>query len=292
MVDKRSFLAAAVAAVVGLRVTTTAGGAHAQPVSAGPYVPSPTVIVDRMLKMADFQPDDVIADLGSGDGRIVITAARRYGVRGFGVDIDEYLVRQANRNAAAENLGDRVRFLVRDLYQTDLGEATVVTIYLLPGSVTRLVPKLLAELRPGTRIISHDYPLSPMVPDDVDTFDVEEKVNISGSMRTVLFRYTVPARLAGAWRLDLPRRFSRAPARLEFTQDPTGVRGQAVVDGRTVPLQSLRVHGTRIEFGLPLGKGHAFEFSGVAGAEAIEGEATGPSAFRWRAGRIGAASTP
>ncbi len=284
-------IASRCAAALGLALMGTVA-ASAQPVSAGPYVPSPTVIVDRMLKMAAFRPGDVIADLGSGDGRIVITAAKRYGVRGFGVDIDEYLVRLATRNAAAEDLGDKVRFLVRDLYQTDLSEASVVTIYLLPGSVTKLVPKLLAELRPGTRIISHDYPLSPMVPDDVDSFDVEEKVNISGSVRTVLFHYTVPARLGGAWQMALPARVARGAVRLLFTQDATGIQGQAIVDGRTVPLQSLRVRGRRVDFTLPIGRGTAMEFSGTAGDEVIEGEVVSNPSFNWRASRSGPVPTP
>jgi SAM-dependent methyltransferase len=173
-----------------------AGAARAQG-SGGPYVPTPTRIVDELLKLADIKRGEYLIDLGSGDGRIVITAARKYGAQGHGIDIQESLVRMATRNAQSEGVGDRVRFIQGDLFASDLSGADVVTVYLLPSTVPKLVPKLLKELRPGARVVSHDYALEPWRPETVLTFDFEEKVMISGTTRTVLYLYVVPPRAAG-----------------------------------------------------------------------------------------------
>ncbi len=161
---------------------------------AGPYLPTPWVIVDAMLKLADIRPGDVVYDLGSGDGRLVITAAKRYGARGVGVEYQKELVDLATRSAAAEGVADRVKFLHGDLFEADIKDASVVMLYLLPSSVTRVATKLRAELRPGTRIVSHDYPLSPWPPDKKVSMDVEEKEMISGTSWTHLFYYVVPGR--------------------------------------------------------------------------------------------------
>ncbi|HYL89340.1 MAG TPA: class I SAM-dependent methyltransferase, partial [Burkholderiales bacterium] len=119
-----------------------------------PYVQTPMEIVERMLRMAEVRPGDSVIDLGSGDGRIVIEAAKR-GARGLGVDLDPGLVKLAGRNALAAGVADRARFEVRDIFQTDLSGATVVTMYLLPDFNAKLLPRLVA-LKPGTRIVSHD----------------------------------------------------------------------------------------------------------------------------------------
>jgi SAM-dependent methyltransferase len=161
---------------------------------AGPYVPTPWVIVDAMLKLADIGPGDVVYDLGSGDGRLVITAAKRYGAHGVGVEYQKELVDLATRSAAAEGVADRVKFLHGDLFEAGIKDASVVMLYLLPSSVTRVATKLRAELRPGTRIVSHDYPLSPWPPDKKVSMDVEEKEMISGTSWTHLFYYVVPGR--------------------------------------------------------------------------------------------------
>jgi ubiquinone/menaquinone biosynthesis C-methylase UbiE len=187
------FLAVLLACVLQL---TNAAPAHAQG-SAGPYVPTPTVIVDELLKLADIKRGEFVIDLGSGDGRIVITAAKRYGASGYGIDIQESLVDLARQNARKEGVDARVKFVAGDLFNSDLSKADVVTVYLLPSTVPRLVPKLLKELRPGARVVSHDYPLEPWTPEKVLTFNFEEKVMISGTTRTVLYLYIVPPRAAG-----------------------------------------------------------------------------------------------
>src|SRR3990170_8429729 len=141
------------------------GLASNKPVNAGPYVPSPQSVVADMLRYAEVGPADFVIDLGSGDGRIVLTAAKVFGARGFGVEIKDELVKKSNEAAKNEGLADRVRFMKQDLFKTDLSQATVITMYLLPDTVNLLKDKFLAELRPGTRIVSHDYPLTGWLPE-------------------------------------------------------------------------------------------------------------------------------
>jgi len=156
------------AAAVALRLLATAASAQAAlPALDVPYVPTPEPVVDAMLKLAQVKRGDVLYDLGSGDGRIVIAAAKRYGVRGTGVDIDPQRIREANANARVAGVAGRVRFLNQDLFAIDFSEATVVTLYLLPRINLQLRPKLLAELRPGTRIVSHGFDMGDWHPERV-----------------------------------------------------------------------------------------------------------------------------
>jgi hypothetical protein len=148
-----------------------------------PYVPTPQPVVDAMLKLAKVKRGDVLYDLGSGDGRIVITAAKRYGVRGTGVDIDPARIREANANARSAGVAKLVRFVNQDLFELDLREASVVTLYLLPRINLQLKPKLLEELRPGTRIVSHGF--------DMGDWKPERAVMVGTS---TIYLWTVPPR--------------------------------------------------------------------------------------------------
>jgi SAM-dependent methyltransferase len=130
------------------------------------YVPTTTEVVDRMLDMANVKPLDVVYDLGCGDGRIVIAAAKKYGTRGVGVDLDPARIREARANAKKAGVENLVKFEVADLFKTDLTEATVVTLYLLPELNRRLKPKLFAELKPGARVVSHDFDMGRDWPPD------------------------------------------------------------------------------------------------------------------------------
>ena len=129
-----------------------------------PYVQTPDRVVQEMLTLAEVRADDVVYDLGAGDGRIVIAAARWRGARGVGIEIDPDLVRHAQRDAARAGVADRVRFEAADLFAAPLGEATVVTLYLSPELNARLRPRLLSELRPGARIVSHQFPMGDWAP--------------------------------------------------------------------------------------------------------------------------------
>jgi len=238
---------------------------------AGPYVPTPWVIVDAMLNLADIRADDVVYDLGSGDGRLVITAAKRYKARGVGVELQPELVEMANAGAKKEEVADRVKFIQGDLFETDIRDATVVTLYLLPRFVTRLVPRFMAELRPGTRIVSHDYPLAPWKPDKDVSMDVPEKEFISGTTWTRLYYYVVPARIRGEWELVLPKQLARGPLSLEVNQEPHTVGG-LVSDGRSEDyLRDMQVLGEKVSFGLVY-NGRTMAFEGKAAGDTMSGE--------------------
>ena len=155
-----------------------------------PFVPTPADAVSAMLTLAEVKRNDVVYDLGSGDGRIVITAARRYGTRGVGIDIDPARIAESERNARAAGVEKRVRFVRQDLFDADIGEATVVTLYLLPRVNQRLRPKLLAELKPGTRIVSYGFDMGDWTP--------ERSVAVGSS--TVYLWVVPPARGQGGGR--------------------------------------------------------------------------------------------
>ena len=142
----------------------------AQSRNLAPYVPTPADVVERMLVLAKVGPRDVVFDLGCGDGRIVITAAQKFGARGVGIDIDANLINQAEANAKAAGVDRRVKFLVQDAMTVDVSDATVVTLYLLSASNVRLRPILTRELRRGARIVSHSFAMGDWEPEVVDTF--------------------------------------------------------------------------------------------------------------------------
>lgn len=129
------------------------------------FVPTPDEVVDAMLRLAEVGPDDIVYDLGSGDGRIPIAAARRFGARGVGIDLDPKLVAQASRSAQDAGVADRVKFIEADIFEADIANATVVTLYLLTSINERLRPKLLKELRAGTRVVSHQFRMGDWKPD-------------------------------------------------------------------------------------------------------------------------------
>jgi hypothetical protein len=257
-------------AVVSFIFMTGAGcAADLEPVKdAGPYVPSPQSVVSDMLRYAEVGPNDFLIDLGSGDGRIVRTAAKVFGARGFGVDIKGELVRQANEAAAKEGIADRAKFYQQDLFKTDLSQATVVTMYLLPDTVNLLKDKFLAELKPGTRIISHDYPLTGWLPEKDRVFDLPEKVAISGVTTTILWLYIVPAKVEGRWGVQLPPTLSKRPAMLELRQQITSVHGWMHLNGEEVPLEAVLLRGDRLSFRLAGRKG---DFTGQVKGNGIEG---------------------
>ena len=146
-----------------------------------PYVPTRQTVVDGMLKLAKVTKNDVLYDLGCGDGRIVITAAKQYGATGTGIDINPERIKEANKNAEAAKVTDKVKFVQGDLFETDFSKATVVTLYLLPAVNLKLRPILLKQLKPGTRIVSHAF--------DMGDWQPEQKVEVDGS--TIYF-WTVP----------------------------------------------------------------------------------------------------
>jgi len=248
---------------------TSSYAADLQPIKdAGPYVPSPQSVVSDMLRYADVGPSDFLIDLGSGDGRIVLTAAKVFGARGFGVEIKDELVRLSNETAQKEGLADRVRFMKQDLFKTDMSQATVITMYLLPDTVNLLKDKFLNELRPGTRIVSHDYPLTGWIPEKYVQMDLEDKVQISGVTTTLIYLYVVPAKVAGSWKAQMPPAVSRQPATLSLKQQLTRVTGSVRLDGKEIPLEQVKLRGDQLSFKLA---GQRGEFTGRVKGRQIEG---------------------
>lgn len=152
-----------------------------------PYVVTPYPVVDEMLRLAQVRPGDVLYDLGCGDGRIVIAAAERFGARGVGVDIDPRRIAEAQAAARSAGVAERVRFAVQDLFQTDFSQASVVALYLFPEMNARLKPKFLSELRPGARIVSHQFGIAGWAPDDGANVRVGEDLH-------QVFLWVVPPR--------------------------------------------------------------------------------------------------
>jgi hypothetical protein len=168
-----------------------AANAHAQFNFDVPYVPTPPVVVEEMLRLAEVTADDFVIDLGSGDGRVVIAAVKKFGARGIGVDLDPDRIEESEYNASVAGVTDRVEFQQQDLFKFDISRASVVSMYLLPIVNLRLRPRLLSELKPGTRIVSHDFDLGDWTPDAKST------------VRKNVFLWIVPAKVEGRWNVEL-----------------------------------------------------------------------------------------
>jgi SAM-dependent methyltransferase len=244
-----------------------------------PYLPSTQIAVDEMLRLAGTGPDDLVVDLGSGDGRVVIAAARDYGARGLGIELDPKLVAESEANARQAGVAERVAFRQGDVLVADYRAATVVTLYLLPNLVDRVKPRLLAELKPGTRIVAHDYGFSDWKPDK------------SAVISKTYHLYIVPAAVAGRWRLHAALPDGEREFDFELEQHYQEIRGGARVPGGYLPAFEARLAGDRIAFVLVEDNvSHRFEGS-MHGTLSMEGTVRSgpgrnPAAGTWRATRV------
>ena len=232
-----------------------------------PFITTPDQVTLAMLEVAGVGPRDHVIDLGSGDGRIVITAARRFGASGLGVEIVPDLVRLSREHARAARVQERVEFREQDLFATDLGRATVVTMYLLPEVNLQLRPRLLA-LAPGTRIVSHDWDLGDWTPDRTLKIDVPDKA-VGRDKFSQVHLWVVPAQVHGLWctagaSLEITQRFQSFSATLTAvgSTTPTTVF-DGRIDGLTLranPARSavLQVQGSGLQIGQIVGPGGAF----------------------------------
>jgi len=239
------------------------------------YVPTPQEVVEEMLSMANVGPGDYVIDLGSGDGRIVITAARKHGARGFGVDLDRYLLKQANENARAAGVADRARFIEQNLFETDLTPATVITSYLLPEMNLKLRPKILG-LKPGTRIVTHDYDMDEWFPDAQKVIPVPGK-EVGDEGKSYIFFYIVPARMAGQWLSELEHGRNRVVYDFFFDQEFQFVEGMARVGAREGKIPEFKLVGDQVDFTTRVvveGKVMPHRFLGKVKSETIEGSVT------------------
>lgn len=250
----RRFAAALILAAV-------AAGARAQDDEIRPpFVTTPDEVVERMLALAGTRADDFVMDLGSGDGRIVIAAARKFGARGLGVDIDPKLVALSRENARRAGVEALARFEERDVLATDLAPATVVTIYLLPWLVDRLQPKLMHELSPGARIVAHAFAMKGWKPDRSEHLRVVRPER-GQSGESSLFLWTVPAEARGHWRAG--------DWQLRVHQNFQEIEVEVGAGGAPLAVRAAKLEGRAIGF-----SGPEFEFRGRVEGSAIQGELT------------------
>ena len=248
-----------------------------------PFVPSPQVVVDEMLRLANVTKDDFVMDLGSGDGRILITAASKFGARGMGVDLDENLINQSEAAARDAGVTERVEFLRQDLFKTDLSRATVITMYLLPGVNMRLRPVLLG-LKPGTRIVAHDFDLGDWKPD------------VKVTIRKNAMLWIVPAKIDGRWRLQLPLPAGAQTWDLDIRQKHQEIDGVVrVADRPPGGVWQASLRGDRVSFVIVDNTDRENEanlyLEGVVRGGVIEGEmrrdvGAAQTRHKWRAERV------
>jgi len=237
-----------------------------------PYVQTPAEIVERMMRMAEVRAGDFVIDLGSGDGRIVIEAAKR-GARGLGVDLDPNLVKLATQNARQAGVAERARFEARDIFETDLAAASVVTMYLLPDFNKKLAPRLLA-LKPGTRIVSHDGGIGDWPADETLEMRTPEKpVGVGGTSKVEL--WIVPAELGGTWTSQLAQH--GGAWRFQVAQRYQILEVAALAEGRELLVRNTRLRGEEVKLvitGVVKSRPWHHYFVGTARGDAIEGEVT------------------
>ncbi len=254
----------------------TPAASQAQELSKLPYVPTPQIVVDEMLKLANVTAKDYIIDLGSGDGRVIIDAAQKFKASGLGVDIDAKLVELANNKAKAEGVADRVKFITQDMFKADISKASVVTLYVMPDFMAKLRPKLLAELKPGARIVSHDYYMSPWQPDRQFSLTVPEKVHANGTDKAYLYLWIVPSVVAGNWRVELdPGGANRQLIAMAFDQEYQMLNASAENISGTLKISNARLRGDEISFDIAIGSS-PYRFTGKVSDDKIDGSAVTP----------------
>jgi SAM-dependent methyltransferase len=236
------------------------------------YVPTPQEVVDRMLEMAQVKAGDFVIDLGCGDGRNVVTAAQKFGARGFGVDIDPERIKEANENAKKAGVADKVEFRIANLFETKISDANVMMMYLLSTINLKLRPRILDEMKPGSRIVSHAFDMGDWKPDQRDTVGYRN-----------VYSWIVPAKVEGRWNvksdgqaftLDLKQRFQE-------------VEGTASLNGRDVPIRDARLRGDEITFVVDLGEGRATTFTGKVEGNSMKASPapSGQGASDWQAAK-------
>jgi SAM-dependent methyltransferase len=252
-----------------------------------PYVPTPAKVVDAMLRMANVRADDYVVDLGCGDGRLVIAAAKRYGAHGFGVDLDPKLVNEAQHEALRQGVQDQVAFYERNLYITDFSQASVLMLYLFPKVNLDLRPRLFHEVRPGTRVVSHDFDFGAWAPDASEIIAVPGKTY--GAPQSTIYFWIVPGDASGRWKWQLNAKNGVQDYDVSLEQTFQVLRAR---EGGAVRTGSGRMRGDEVRFTLTMDAGgHATrqDYAGriagdtIVGTVRIEGE---PRDLAWQATRI------
>ncbi len=240
-------------------------------------------VVEEMLDLANVTKEDIVYDLGCGDGRFVITAAKRYGARGVGIDIDPARIKEANENAYREGVTDRVKFIEKDLFETDIREATVVALYLLPELNLRLRPKLFRELRPGARVVSNSFDMGDWKPD-----------NPSALLTKRFYYWVIPADVRGRWIWSVSSPTGREHYLMLLNQTFQEISGKVTVQDRKVSLFDKQLTGKQLSFRInhkSQGQTAVMRFTGHVDGDTIRGHLDvegGPNSGqqKWIAKRI------
>jgi Ribosomal protein L11 methyltransferase (PrmA) len=255
-----SRLSVAALALLGITAVT----AHAQaPRLDVPYVPTPQEVVDRMLQLGKVRAGEYHIDLGSGDGRIAVTSAAKHGARSLGVDLNPVRIEEARLNAKKAGVANRALFEQKNLFETDIGKADIVTMYLLPSVNIELRPRVLSEMWPGTRIVSHAFDMGDWQPD--------HRESVIG--RTI-YLWVIPAQVEGRWTIDGTRKFT-----VTIQQKYQGITGTADIGGKSVPLRDAALSGAEIGFAIDI-DGMPYRFQGIVNGDRIDGRRG-----EWRAAR-------
>lgn len=223
------------------------------------WVPTPERMIRRMMQLADVTPQDLVVDLGSGDGRMPIYAAKHFGARAVGVELEENLVALSVKAAQAQGVSHLVRFLRQDLYEADLSQATVIALYISPGVMQKLKPRLLS-LKPGTRVVSHHFTLEDWAPDE--TIRTENRMG---------YLWVVPVDARGSWSVSIPGQ----SLRLQVEQKHQELAIRAERDGRAVAVVGAQLRGTEIRFTTFDRDGAARHYRGQVDGGRMQGESEG-----------------
>jgi hypothetical protein len=252
--------------------------------TGGPYVPTPTIVVDQMLRMGNVGAQDFVIDLGSGDGVIVLTAAQQFKARGLGVDIDPALVKSSNAQAKKLGIDDRVSFAVQDVFKTDVSKASVITLYLLPAMMANLKGKIFLEAKPGTRVVSHDYVFGDWAPDDYVILEVPEKEKINGTPHATIYLWVVPAKIGGKWQVQMD---GGEPLDLTLKQTFQSVDAKAAAGAKPVKVTFAGLRGKEINFTVLDGAVRR-NFTGSVEGDAMQGtvETGGGRSAKWTAKKL------
>jgi len=232
-----------------------------------PYVSTPYKVVEEMLRIAGVEKDDILYDLGCGDGRIVIMAAKNFGCRCVGVDLDPQRIKESRENAAEEGVENKVKFIQKDLFEVDVSEATVVTLYLLSSVNLKLRPRLMQQLKPGTRIVSHDFSMGEW------EADIKKEVFVGSDKHNIYF-WVVPADVSGTWRWTLPEGKKQVHYEMEITQEFNNAWVLLNLGRFKKSIEDFKLNGDRVSFVLKqdiLKKDLVMSFEGQIKGDNIKG---------------------
>jgi hypothetical protein len=268
------------AITLAAEVATPAGGEKKPDIH---FVPTPQQLVDAMLEMARVNKDDIVYDLGSGDGRLVITAAKKDGARGIGIDIDPVRIGEANENAKAAGVTDKVQFLQQDLFKSDFSKATVITLYLLDELNVRLRPHIFEQAKPGTRVVSHAFSMDNWEPDAEKTLRIEDKEYNA-------YYWVVPANMSGRWKVS-GGNGADFPENVTVEQSFQKITARASSNGDI--LGEGKINGTLFTLTVNQGSGSkSTQFRGKIEGNTIEAAAADDPDNRWRATREAGTEKP